>query len=91
MKRIGQILLTALLLGAWQPSALACAACFGKSDSNLAQGMNAGIFVLLLVITGVLGVFAAFFIYLARRAVLVSEHSLPVEFPAQLHEELKKV
>jgi len=55
VKRTGQILLTALLLGACQPSALACATCYGKSDSNLAQGMNAGIFVLLLVVTGVLG------------------------------------
>jgi hypothetical protein len=84
VKRLGQILLTALLLGAWQPAALACATCYGQSDSNLAKGMNAGIFVLLLVVAGVLGTFAAFFVYLARRAALHSENSLPVEFPAQL-------
>jgi len=48
--------------------ALACAACFGASDSDLAKGMNMGIFVLLAVIVGVLGGIASFFIYLARRA-----------------------
>lgn len=80
-----------LLLVASQPAALACATCFGKSDSNLAAGMNAGIFVLLLVITSVLGGLAAFFVYLARRASLVAHNSVPVGYPAHLHEELKKV
>ena len=46
----------------------ACAACFGKSDSKLAQGMNMGIFSLLGVVVCVLGGIAAFFIHLARRA-----------------------
>ena len=36
-------------------SALACAACFGKSDSPLAQAMNWGIFSLLAVVVSVLG------------------------------------
>ena len=49
-------------------SARACAACFGKSDSKLAQGMNMGIFSLLAVAVFVLGAVAAFFIFLARRA-----------------------
>jgi hypothetical protein len=48
--------------------ALACAACFGKSDSALARGMNMGIFSLLAVVVGVLGGVAGFFIYLARRS-----------------------
>ena len=47
---------------------LACSACFGASDSDLAKGMNMGIFVLLGVIVAVLGGIASFFIYLARRA-----------------------
>lgn len=56
-----------LLAGAPE-AAIACAACFGRSDSKLAQGMNLGIFTLLLLVLGVLGGFAAFFIYLARRS-----------------------
>jgi hypothetical protein len=47
---------------------LACATCFGRSDSPLAEGMNMGILVLLGVILSVLAVFAAFFIFLARRS-----------------------
>jgi len=54
-------------------SLLACAACFGKTDSNLAQGMNWGIFSLLAVIVCVLGVLSTFFIFLAKRAAMVRE------------------
>jgi hypothetical protein len=53
-------------------SLLACAACYGASDSPMAQGMNWGIFSLLAVIGVVLGGVAAFFIYLARRAAAVA-------------------
>jgi hypothetical protein len=49
----------------------ACAACFGKSDSELALGMNMGIFSLLGVVVCVLGGIASFFIYLARRAAIM--------------------
>lgn len=62
-----------LLVGA--PDASACAACFGASDSKLAQGMNAGIFTLLGVIGGVLLAIAGFFFYLVRRAIT---HPLPM-------------
>jgi hypothetical protein len=51
-----------------QSQAFACAACYGKTDSPLAVGMNWGIFSLLAVVLGVLGGFGAFFIFLARRA-----------------------
>lgn len=61
-------LLLVLVLAAWAPSTRACAACFGKSDSELAQGMNMGILTLLLVVLFVLSGCGAFFIYLARRA-----------------------
>jgi len=50
------------------PCLHACAACFGKSDSNLAKGMNMGIFALLGVIVAVLAGIASFFVFLARRA-----------------------
>ena len=46
----------------------ACAVCFGKSDSSMAKGMNMGIFVLLICITGVLGVLSCFFVFLAVRS-----------------------
>jgi len=49
---------------------LACAACFGKSDSSLAKGMNWGIASLLVVVISVLGAIASFFIYLARRSAM---------------------
>jgi hypothetical protein len=57
---------------ALSPEALACAACFGQSDDKMAQGMNAGIFALLGVVTMVLGGFLAFMVFLVRRA---STHS----------------
>lgn len=65
--------LALLLVGV--PDASACAACFGASDSRLAEGMNAGIFALMGVIGGVLFAIAGFFFYLVRRA---GTHPLPV-------------
>ena len=56
---------------------LACAACYGQSDSPLAAGMNWGILSLLVVIVGVLGGVAAFFVVLARRAARVSTAGMP--------------
>ena len=49
-------------------AALACPVCFGQSDSPMAVAMNLGIFAMLVVVAGVLGAFASFFIYLIRRA-----------------------
>ena len=49
-------------------SLLACAACYGKSDSPMALGMNWGIFSLLGVVVVVLSCVAGFFLYLARRS-----------------------
>jgi len=48
--------------------ALACAACYGQSDSPLATGMNWGILSLLGIIGAVLIGIAGFFVYLARRS-----------------------
>ncbi|WCJ58663.1 hypothetical protein NXS98_13175 [Fontisphaera persica] len=52
----------------WPQTAAACATCFGKSDSKLAEGLNMGIFALLGLVLLVLGWLAGFFIYLSRRA-----------------------
>lgn len=54
--------------------ALACPVCFGKSDSPMAIAMNMGIFAMLIVVAGVLGGFASFFIYLMRRAKMAAAH-----------------
>jgi hypothetical protein len=54
--------------------AFACAACAGgKTDSPMAQGMNAGIFALLGVIGTVLCGAATFFVFLARRSAMVAK------------------
>ena len=61
-------MLTAVALTALSPTSLfACAACYGKSDSPLASGMNWGIFTLMGVIVTVLATIAGFFVYLIRR------------------------
>ena len=58
---------------------VACAACYGQSDSPMAQGMNWAIFSLLAVVAVVLGGVAAFFVYLGRRSAAVpSEAAEPL-------------
>ena len=76
-------LLAALAMVATPQSALACATCFGKSDSDLAKAMNWGIVSLLAVVVFVLGGIAAFFIYLARRAAMTAgvETAVPETLP----------
>lgn len=54
------------------PGLQACATCFGRSDSALAEGMNMGILVLLGVILTVLAAFAGFMVFLARRSALLA-------------------
>lgn len=65
----------AALLVLHSPSLFACAACYGKSDSPLAQGMNWGIFSLLFVVVCVLSAFATFGIYLAKKSAAVGAAS----------------
>lgn len=54
-------------------SGLACAACYGASDSPMAAGMNWGIVALLGMIVAVLGGIAACFVVLARRSATMSK------------------
>lgn len=57
----------AALLGA--PSvARACAACFGAADSPMIDGARVGAWVLIGVTVAMQAAFAAFFLYLRRRA-----------------------
>jgi len=53
-------------------AAMACPVCFGQNDSPMAIATNMGIIAMLVVVVGVLGAFASFFIYLMRRAKLVA-------------------
>jgi hypothetical protein len=48
-------------------SLLACAACYGQSDSPLVRAMNWGIFSLLGVVVCVLSGVALFFVHVSRR------------------------
>lgn len=72
-------ILAALLAAGWaaQPTAgFACAACYGQSDSPLAQGVNWGILSLLGVVVCVLGSIASFFMYLARKSAAATAQGL---------------
>ena len=60
---------------------LACAACYGKSDSALAQGMNWGIFTLLGVILTVLTCILVFFVHIIRKEEKAANNSAPVHPP----------
>lgn len=66
-RRLAITLLALLVLLANTSPALACATCFGQSDSDLAKGMNVGILVLLGFTGVVLAGVASFFIFLIRR------------------------
>lgn len=52
----------------WSLRASACAACFGRSDSPLAKGMNWGIITLLVFVLGLWAAFGSFFVFIARRS-----------------------
>jgi len=49
----------------------ACAACYGQSDSPMAQGMNWGIFSLLGVVMCVLAGITTFFVVIGRKSAAV--------------------
>jgi len=67
--RLKPVLLGLALTLALHPhSLLACAVCYGQSDSPMAKGMNWGILTLLTTVVAVLAAFVAFFVYLARKA-----------------------
>jgi heme/copper-type cytochrome/quinol oxidase subunit 2 len=62
--------LIALALVAAPRAAFACPVCFGQSDAPMAQAMNMGIMLMLVVVVAVLGAFASFIVSLVRRARL---------------------
>lgn len=64
-------------------SALACAACYGKSDSPMAHGMNWGIMALLGVIGMVLTGISGFFVYVAKRPAVPLDAETNPELPSE--------
>ena len=69
------------------PSPLfACAACYGKSDSPLAHGMNWCIFTLMGVILTVLTCITLFFVHVIRgeQAQIEADNNLPPQNPPKV-------
>ena len=62
------LLATCALLALRAESVVACAACYGQSDSPLAQAMNWGIFSLLGIVVSVLTGITAFFVVISRKS-----------------------
>jgi hypothetical protein len=67
MKLTRKLILTDVLAGAAPSPLFACAACYGKTDSPLASGVNWGIMTLLAVVLSVLTVFLVGFVHLVRK------------------------
>lgn len=73
------------VIGTWNlelGTLLACAACYGRSDSTLAQGMNWGIFTLMGVILTVLTCITVFFVHIVRKeeaAIKPAEKNQPTD------------
>jgi heme/copper-type cytochrome/quinol oxidase subunit 2 len=74
MKR--KLLLALLLAGAAPSPLFACAACYGKTDSPLATGMNYGILTLLGVVLSVLSVFVVCFVHIVRKSEAMHQEAV---------------
>jgi hypothetical protein len=81
-KDIGYLCLAGILLA--PQDLLACASCFGESDGAMAEGMNAGVFVLLVVVGGMLAGIGGFFIFLMRRGARVAARHAMLRDPGLL-------
>lgn len=85
-RKLGLVALIIIGMGAAAEPLLACPVCFGASDAPAVQGMQMAILALLIVTVAVLGGFAAFFIYLMRRARRFDESTAAVQQTAHAHE-----
>ena len=81
MKLFRKFLIVGALGMVFAPSSLfACAACYGRTDSPLAEGMNWGILTLLGVVLTVLSGILVFFVHIVRKeeaATLEAERKDP--------------
>ena len=66
------------------PGVEACATCFGASDSDMARGMNMGIFTLLGVLAFVLSILVAFFVFIGVRSARTGELTEEMESDAAM-------
>lgn len=84
MKKLVTLTAAAVMAGFASPASLmACAACFGKSDSNMARSLNAGIFSLMAVIGTVLVGAASFFVFISRKAAAAAQTEQTGKPPGQ--------
>lgn len=68
MKSFKKIIVLLALAALAPAKTFACAACYGKSDSAMAVGMNWGILTLGVFIATVLGAFGTFLVYAIRKS-----------------------
>ena len=61
-------------------SVLACPMCFGAEESSMIDGTKLGILALLGITLVVQGAFAAFFLYLRKRAKQIADIELDTEW-----------
>jgi hypothetical protein len=86
-RRYGKFRNILIAAAALAPSPLfACAACYGKSDSPLASGMNWGIFTLMGVILTVLTCITLFFVHVIRgeKAQIEADKNPTVQNPPKV-------
>lgn len=70
----------ALVVSAGSSSVLACPVCFGAEETSMIDATKLGIVVMLVITLAVQGAFAAFFLYLRRRAKSSAELELDTEW-----------
>ena len=58
----------------FQSSLYACSVCYGNPDSPLTRGLNLAMMFLMAVIGSLLSLFAVYFIFVARRSVMIRKH-----------------
>ena len=80
--RIVQLVIATLVVMMPQ-AAHACAACFGRSDSKMAQAYNLGIFSMLGFVALMFAAVISFFVYITRRAASVSASAAQLSATSQ--------
>ena len=80
IRRAAGLIAVVIFVLASAPPVQACQSCFGAEDSPLIDGARFGAYALIAVTLGVQGAFAAFFLYLRRRARAASIQELDAEW-----------
>jgi heme/copper-type cytochrome/quinol oxidase subunit 2 len=79
--RVARVVITiaAVVIGG-SSNVFACPMCFGAEETSMIDGTKVGILALLAVTLVVQGAFAAFFLYLRRRAKRIADIELDTEW-----------